>query len=68
MKYVNYDTRTASLLGPRIWDAISEDCQNANSRKVFIEKNKKWMPENFPCRICKKHVRDLDFCNFVNSI
>ena len=41
IKSVRYGTYTASFNGPRIWDAIPEDCQNTDSLKAFKEKMKK---------------------------
>ena len=64
----NYGTHTASFVGPRIWNTLPKVCQNTNSLLVFKENKKKWITENCPCRICKNYVKDLGFCNIVDSI
>ena len=50
-----------------------KNCQHVNSLKVFKKNNKqdkikKWTPEYCPCTICKKNVKDLSFCNTVDSV
>ena len=32
------------------------------------DKIKEWTPEYCPCTICKKNVKDLSFCNAVDSV
>ena len=52
-----YGNNAATFFGPRIWDIISEVCQNTNSLLVFKENIKKWIPEDYPCRISKIYVK-----------
>ena len=52
---VYYGTVTASFIGPKIWDALPNNCKDATSLKSFKVNLKRWIPENCPCRLCKTH-------------
>ena len=57
VRSVNYGTNTASFIGSRIWDTTPGVCQNTNSLFIFKENIKKWIPEDYPCRISKIYVK-----------
>ena len=55
----NYGTNTTSFVGPKLRDKIPV---NVNSL-MQIE-----IPQKCLCRICIKYIKDLHFCDIVNSI
>ena len=56
---VRCGTEKASLLAPKLWDAIPEDCKNTATLIVFKEKIKSWVPKNDIRRICKTCIRSM---------
>ena len=61
VRTVRYGTETVSFLAPKLWELLPEDCKNETSLTAFKEKIKNWIPDNCPCRICKKYVPNLVF-------
>ena len=61
VRTVRYGTETVSFLAPKLWELIPEDCKNETSLTAFKVKIKNWIPDNCPCRICKKYVPNLGF-------
>ena len=61
VRTVRYGTETVSFLAPKLWEMIPEDCKKETSLITFKEKIKNWIPDNCPCRICKKYVQNLGF-------
>ena len=49
-------SETISYLGPKIWNMVPAEMKQESSLSSFKEEIKKWIPENCPCRICKKHL------------
>ena len=50
---VRYGTKTVSFLPPKIWDILPKEIKDSESLDIFKRKNKKWIPWESPCRICK---------------
>ena len=55
--------RSESLahLGPRLWRILPNEFMELKSLALFKNKIKTWVPENFPCLLCKKYVQDVGF-------
>ena len=56
-----YGIETASYIGPKLWEAVPEECKNSNSLDEFKIKIKKWIPENCPCKICKTYIKHVGY-------
>ena len=54
-------TKTASFIGPKIWDTLPNSCKEVISLKNLKENLKNWIPENCPCRLCKTYVQRVGF-------
>ena len=48
-------------LGPRLWRILPNECKELDSLNEFKTKIKKWIPENCPCRLCKRYVKHVGF-------
>ena len=56
-------SESLSFVGPKIWDMVPFNLQNAKSLTSFKSKIKKWVPDKCPCRICKKYIEGVGFIN-----
>ena len=54
-------TESVSYLAPKIWDIAPEEYKTLNSLNSFKESIKKWVPLNYPCRLCKTYVHGVGF-------
>ena len=50
-KTVNYRLDTLRCLGPKIWQLVPREIREITSLDLFIQKIKKWIPQNSPCRL-----------------
>ena len=51
---VYHGTESMSHLGPEIWDIVPTELKKAQSLNSFKKSIRKWIPNNFPCRLCKR--------------
>ena len=62
VKTTHYGTETISYLGPKLWKLLPSEYHNITSLGEFkSNKIKKWMPQNCPCRLCKRYVQHVGF-------
>ena len=61
IRSVYYGTETASFIGPKIWDTLPNNCEDAISLKSFKVNLKRWIPENCLCRLCKTYIQRVGF-------
>ena len=61
VKTVHYGTESLSFLGLKIWKLVPLEIKNLTSLQIFKNKIKTWVPESFPCRLCKLYVQDVGF-------
>ena len=47
---------TISYLGPKILNVVPAEIKQKSYLSSFKGEIKKWIPENCPCRICKKYL------------
>ena len=60
-----HGSESLSYLGPRIWELLPDSLKNASNLTTFKNQIKKWAPEKFPCRICRRYVQGIGFVNIV---
>ena len=53
---VCHGTESISYLGPKIWDIVPTEFNNARSLNSFKKSTRKWIPNNCPCRLCGRYV------------
>ena len=58
---VHKGTESLRSLGPKVWNLIPEEIKESESLDIFFSKIKKWIPSNYPCKLCKIYVKDLGF-------
>ena len=58
---VHYGLNTLTYLGPRMWKLLPNNLKRLESVKAFKSKIKTWIPDNFPCRICKPYIYQVGF-------
>ena len=61
IRLVYYGTETASFIGPKIWNTLTNNCKDAISLKSFKVNFKRWIPENCLCRLCKTYIQSVGF-------
>ena len=52
---------TISYLGWKIWNMVPAEIKQKSSLSSFKGEIKKCIPENYPCRICKKYLTSVGF-------
>ena len=53
---VRYGIYTASFVGARAWKSLPSDLKECKSLEPFKQKIKNWIPENYPCKLCKTYL------------
>ena len=56
-----HGTDSVSHLGPKIWDLVPSEIKESESLNNSKFKIKRWFPEEFPCRICKIYLGQVQF-------
>ena len=51
-----HSTESVSFLGPKIWDLVPNDIKESESLDSFKFKIRRWVPQGYLCRICKKYL------------
>ena len=60
-KTFNYVLDTLRCLGPKIWQLVPREIREITSLDLFIQKIKKWIPQNCPYRLSKLFEPQLGF-------
>ena len=53
--------QTVSTIRAILWNDLSTELKNGESLKIFKQKIKLWSPNNCPCKICRKFIKDLGY-------
>ena len=61
IKSVSYGSETLSFRGPKTWNMLPDDIQNASCLNEFKRKIKTWKPTGCTCRLCKTYIPSLGF-------
>ena len=48
--------KTPSYVGPKLWNLVPNEYKTIESIEDFKAEIKTWVPENFPCRLCKTYI------------
>ena len=56
-----HGTESVSCLGPQILDLVPNEIKEYESLNGFKFKIKRWVPEGWPCRICKIYLGQAGF-------
>ena len=60
---VHFGSESTVYLEAKIWELIPENIKVSESVDIFKSKIKKWVPEFYPCRLCKTYVNQVGFVN-----
>ena len=60
-KTVFSGSETLMHLGPSLWRILPNEFKESDSLNEFKTKIKRWIPENCPCRLCKRYVKHVGF-------
>ena len=52
---------TISTIGGILWNDLPAELKNAESLKIFKQKIKLWSPNDCPCKICRKFIKNLSY-------
>ena len=58
---VHYESESLSLLGPKLWRISPDEYKPFSSLKEFKSNIKTWVPNNYPCHLCKRYVQHVGF-------
>ena len=61
IKTVFNGSETLMYLGPSLWRILPSEFKELNTLNEFKTKIKTWIPENCPCRLCKRYVKHVGF-------
>ena len=61
MNSVGHGTESVSFLAPKIWDILPKEIKDSKTLNIFKTKIKKWVPREWPCRLCKTYVPQVGF-------
>ena len=61
VKSTFHGTESLSYVGSKIWDLVSKELKELSSLSAFKKAIKKWKPQNYPKRLCKKYIQNLGF-------
>ena len=61
IKTVNYGSESIRVLGPKIWESLSNNLKNKDSLESFKMAIKEWKPDLYPCRLCKTYVQNIGY-------
>ena len=50
-----------STIGAILWNDLPAELKNAESLKIFKQKIKLWSPNDCPCKICRKFIKNLGY-------
>ena len=56
-----YGINSISHLAPKIWKLIPYETRSSKTLKIFKDKIKRWIPDNYLCHQCKDYVQDVGF-------
>ena len=56
-----YITETTPYLGPKLWNLVPNEYKTITSLEDFKPKIKTWVPKNWPCRLYKTYIHQIDF-------
>ena len=56
-----YGLETPSFIGPKLWKLVPQELKSLETLEEFKVKIKNWVPENCPCRLCKKYIQHVGF-------
>ena len=54
-------TESISFLTPKIWEILPNEIKDSDTLQIFKAKIKKWVPVEFPCRLCKVYLPQVGF-------
>ena len=52
---------TVSTIGAILWNTLPAELKNAERLKIFKQKVKLWSPNDCPCKICRKFIKNLAY-------
>ena len=56
-----FDFETLSTIGAMLWNDLPVELKNAESLKILKQKIKLWSPNDSPCKICRKFIKNLGY-------
>ena len=61
VKSVRYGTGSISFLAPKTWEILPNEIKDSDTLQIFKAKMKKWVPVEYPCRLCKIYLPKVRF-------
>ena len=61
VKSVRYGTKSISSLAPKIWEILPNEIRDSDTLQIFKAKIKKWVPVEYPCKLCKIYLPQVGF-------
>ena len=64
IRTTKYGIETLSYLGSKLWNFVPNVYKTIESLAYFKVKLKIWVPEKFPCSLCKTYIHQVGFISF----
>ena len=64
-KSVYHGSESISYLRPKIWEIIPVKIKETNSLNSFKIEIRKWVPQSYPCRLCKQYTSGVGFSSVI---
>ena len=61
IKSCQYGSQTASNLGEKAWNILSENIKKAESLQEFKKEKNFWTPLNCPCKLHRTYIANVGF-------
>ena len=59
----SYGLRSLRYLAPKIWNLVPQHIRSAKSLSQFIRKIKSWIPDGYPCILCRTYIGQVGYVN-----
>ena len=58
---VKMGLETITYRAPQLWNLGPAEIKDVASLSIFKEKIKSWYCDNYPCKLCKTYIANVDF-------
>ena len=66
-KTIRYGTETVTYEAAQLWGSLPYEIKNSPILTEFKEGIKTWGSDNYPCRLCKTYLKNIDYIDIANT-
>ena len=64
IRTVCYGDNSLRYLRPKLWELVPSESKDIEPVELFKNHTKNWIPDNYPCRLCKTYIHQVGFIWF----